>query len=228
MENNKNASRYISCACFGVCLLIILIDLILTFRYSSTPFISIYVFSNYVLPIIAFALVVAAIITSKQIILVFGGVAGALSSLISILPYLKDVHYVDYLQGRIFIQVIIMANWVVICLIGLIGKHHGKILGIIGGALVVISRISIIALNIMAYGVSSFSFQFYMYAIFAVAGIVLLGLTADSFPSAESAAFGASGQYGAGAPRQYRQYRRYDASAPDDPTRSASLKKEGE
>ena len=229
MENNKNVLRYVACACFGICLLIELSDFIDCLRDAirySYPF---YQFMNLAFAIAAFALIIAAIITSKQMLLVAGGVFGVLGTFIDSIYWLRNAYYyIDYFPGRMFREVIVLATWAVFILIGLMGKQYGKILGIIGGALVVISRIIIVVLNKLAYSGGHYSFQFYLYAIGFIGGVVLLGLTADSFPSAGSAAFGASGQYGAGAPRQYRQYRRYDASAPDDPTRSASLKMKGE
>ena len=215
MENNKNVLRYVACACFGICLLIELSDFIGCLRDAirySYPF---YQFMNLAFAIAAFALIIAAIITSKQMLLVAGGVFGVLGTFIDSIYWLRNAYYyIDYFPGRMFREVIVLATWAVFILIGLMGKQYGKILGIIGGALMVISRITIVVLNKLAYGGSHYSFQFYLYAIGFIGGVVLLGLTADSFPSAGSAAFGASGQYGAGAPRQYRQYRRYDASAP--------------
>ena len=215
MENNKNVLRYVACACFGICLLIELSDFIGCLRDAirySYPF---YQFMNLAFAIAAFALIIAAIITSKQMLLVAGGVFGVLGTFIDSIYWLRNAYYyIDYFPGRMFREVIVLATWAVFILIGLMGKQYGKILGIIGGALVVISRITIVVLNKLAYGGSHYSFQFYLYVIGFIGGVVLLGLTADSFPSAGSAAFGASGQYGAGAPRQYRQYRRYDASAP--------------
>ena len=214
MENNKNVLRYASCACFGICLLIELIDFIGYLRDAFRYYFSFNQFMTYVFSIAAFALIIAAIITSKQMLLVAGGVFGVLGTFIDSIYWLRNAYYIDYFPGRMFLEVIVLATWAVIILIGLMGKQYGKILGIIGGALVVISRIIIVVLNKLAYGGGHYSFQFYLYAIGFIGGVVLLGLTADSFPSAGSAAFGASGQYGAGAPRQYRQYRRYDASAP--------------
>ena len=215
MENNKNVLRYVACACFGVCLLIELIDFIGYLRDAFRYYFSFNQFMTYVFSIAAFALIIAAIITSKQMLLVAGGVFGVLGTFIDSIYWLRNAYYyIDYFPGRMFREVIVLATWAVFILIGLMGKQYGKILGIIGGALMVISRITIVVLNKLAYGGSHYSFQFYLYAIGFIGGVVLLGLTADSFPSAGSAAFGASGQYGAGAPRQYRQYRRYDASAP--------------
>ena len=214
MENNKNVLRYVACACFGICLLIELIDFIGYLRDAFRYYFSFNQFMTYVFSIAAFALIIAAIITSKQMLLVAGGVFGVLGTFIDSIYWLRHAYYIDYFPGRMFREVIVLATWAVFILIGLMGKQYGKILGIIGGALMVISRITIVVLNKLAYGGSHYSFQFYLYAIGFIGGVVLLGLTADSFPSAGSAAFGASGQYGAGAPRQYRQYRRYDASAP--------------
>ena len=206
--------RYVACACFGICLLIELIDFIGYLRDAFRYYFSFNQFMTYVFSIAAFALIIAAIITSKQMLLVAGGVFGVLGTFIDSIYWLRHAYYIDYFPGRMFREVIVLATWAVFILIGLMGKQYGKILGIIGGALMVISRITIVVLNKLAYGGSHYSFQFYLYAIGFIGGVVLLGLTADSFPSAGSAAFGASGQYGAGAPRQYRQYRRYDASAP--------------
>ena len=215
MENNKNVLRYVACACFGICLLIELIDFV---EYLSDAFRNSYPsyqIMTIAFEIAAFALIIAAIITSKQILLVVGGAFGVFSTFIDTIIWLRNAYYYDYFPVRMFLQVIWLATWAVFILIGLKGKQYGKILGIIGGALVVISRIIIIVFNKLAYGGGHYSFQFYLYAIGFIGGVVLLGLTADSLPSAGSAAIGASGQYGAGAPnRQYRQYRRYDGSAP--------------
>ena len=216
MENNKNVLRYVACACFGICLLIELSDFIGCLRDAirySYPF---YQFMNLAFAIAAFALIIAAIITSKQMLLVAGGVFGVLGTFIDSIYWLRNAYYyIDYFPGRMFREVIVLATWAVFILIGLMGKQYGKILGIIGGAAIVISRIITMVLNNLSYGGGHYSPQFYLYTIGLIAGIVLLGLAADSFPFAESAAIGASGKYGAGAlNRQYRQYRRYDASAP--------------
>ena len=216
MENNKNILRYASCAGFGICLLIQAIDFISFLGNMDSYYRPVMTLFNYLSQIAAFALLIAAQITLKQMLLVAGGGIGALSELVSLFPYLNffTVHY-DYHVIRIFNVLLWLGAWIAIILIGLKGKQQGKILGIIGGAAIVISRIITMVLNNLSYGGGHYSPQFYLYTIGLIAGIVLLGLAADSFPFAESAAIGASGKYGAGAPnRQYRQYRRYDASAP--------------
>ena len=214
MENNKNVLRYASCACFGICLLIELIDFIGYLRDAFRYYFSFNQFMTYVFSIAAFALIIAAIITSKQMLLVAGGAVGMLSALVSTFSYFTD----PYFEHRIFmtlIQVIWLVIWNQIILIGVKGEQNGKTLGITGGVLVVINRIAIMVFNQLTFGYSHFLPQFYLYSICFIAGLVMLGLTVDSFHSVGSAAFGASGQYGTGAPnRQYRQYRRYDASAP--------------
>lgn len=68
------------------------------------------------------------------------------------------------------------------------------------------------SLNQMIFIGNMYVMKFRLYTICFLAGIVLLGLVIDSFPSTESVPFGASRQYGASAPNM--RYRRYDASAP--------------
>lgn len=216
MENNKNILRYASCVGFGICLLLQAIGFISFLGEMDSYYRPVMTLFIYLFQIAAFALLIAAQITLKQMFLVAGGGIGALSELVSLFPYLNffTVHY-DYHVILIFNQLLWLGAWIVIILIGLKGKQQGKILGIIGGAVIVISRIITMVLNNISYGGGHYSLQYYLYTISLIAGIVLLGLAADSFPYAESAAIGASGKYGAGAPnRQYRQYRRYDASAP--------------
>ena len=67
-------------------------------------------------------------------------------------------------------------------------------------------------MNGMFYIGNMYVMKFHLYTICFLAGIVLLGLVIDSFPSTESVPLGTSGKYGAGAAN--RQFRRYDASAP--------------
>ena len=215
MENNKNILRYASCAGFGICLLIEARGFVSFLGDMGSYYNPIIQFITYVLGLAAYALLIAAIITSKQMLLVVGGAVGALGEFVSAFFFNLNIYYIRYNLPSIFIQLLWMAAWIVIILIGLKGKQYGKILGIISGALVFINRILSMIRQNMLYGSVHYSFVFFLYPLGFIAGVVLLGLVADSFPFAESAAIGASGKYGADAPnRQYRQYRRYDASAP--------------
>ena len=67
-------------------------------------------------------------------------------------------------------------------------------------------------MNGMFYIGNMYVMKFQLYTICFLAGIVLLGLVIDSFPSTESVPLGTSGEYGAGGDN--RQFGRYDASAP--------------
>ena len=215
MENNKNILRYVSCAGFGICLLIEARGFVSFLGDMGSYYNPIIHFITYVLGLAAFALLIAAIITSKQMLLVVGGAVGALGEFVSTFFFNLNIYYIRYNLPSIFIQLLWIAAWIVIILIGLKGKQYGKILGIISGVLVFINRILSMIRQNMLYGSVHYPFVYFLYPLGFIAGVVLLGLVADSFPFAESAAIGASGKYGAGAPnRQYRQYRRYDASAP--------------
>ena len=123
MENNKNVLRYASCACFGVCLLIELIDFIGYLRDAFRYYFSFNQFMTYVFSIAAFALIIAAIITSKQMLLVAGGVFGVLGTFIDSIYWLRNAYYIDYFPGRMFREVIVLATWAVFILIGLMGKQ---------------------------------------------------------------------------------------------------------
>lgn len=219
MENNKNVLRYISCACFGVCTLLTIGQLIDYFRYSYPFYPIIFAFADFVLLIAAMAIVIAALITKKQILLLVGGGVGVLYSIIQLFFNVRNFYYgiiygadLSWQLPYLFTGLLLLGSWAVILAIALMGKQYGKILGIIGGVVWAINRIIIMILNQMIFIGTMSVMKFRLYTICFLAGIVLLGLIIDSFPSTESVPFGASGQYGAGAPD--RQFRRYDASAP--------------
>ena len=219
MENNKNVLRYISCACFGVCTLLTFSQLIDYFRYSFPYYPLRFAFADYMLLIAAMVLVIVALITQKQMLLLVGGGVGVLYSIIQLFINTRNFYYsikygadLGWHLRFLFTILLLLGSWAVILVMALMGKKYGKILGIIGGAVWAINRIILTIMNGMFYIGNMYVMKFQLYTICFLAGIVLLGLVIDSFPSTESVPFGASGQYGAGAPD--RQFRRYDASAP--------------
>ena len=219
MENNKNVLRYISCACFGVCTLLTFSQLIDYFRYSFPYYPLRFAFADYMLLIAAMVLVIVALITQKQMLLLVGGGVGVLYSIIQLFINTRNFYYsikygadLGWHLRFLFTILLLLGSWAVILVMALMGKKYGKILGIIGGAVWAINRIILTIMNGMFYIGNMYVMKFHLYTICFLAGIVLLGLIIDSFPSTESVPFGASGQYGAGAPD--RQFRRYDASAP--------------
>ena len=219
MENNKNVLRYISCACFGVCTLLTIGQLIDYFRYSYPYYPLRFAFADYVLLIAAMVLVIVALIAQKQMLLLAGGGVGVLYSIIQLFINTRNFYYsikygadLGWHLRFLFTILLLLGSWAVILVMALMGKKYGKILGIIGGAVWAINRIILTIMNGMFYIGNMYVMKFHLYTICFLAGIVLLGLVIDSFPSTESVPFGASRQYGAGAPNM--RYRRYDASAP--------------
>ena len=219
MENNKNVLRYISCACFGVCTLLTFSQLIDYFRYSFPYYPLRFAFADYMLLIAAMVLVIVALITQKQMLLLVGGGVGVLYSIIQLFINTRNFYYsikygadLGWHLRFLFTILLLLGSWAVILVMALMGKKYGKILGIIGGAVWAINRIILTIMNGMFYIGNMYVMKFQLYTICFLAGIVLLGLVIDSFPSTESVPFGTSGQYGAGAAN--RQFRRYDASAP--------------
>ena len=219
MENNKNVLRYISCACFGVCTLLTFSQLIDYFRYSFPYYPLRFAFADYMLLIAAMVLVIVALITQKQMLLLVGGGVGVLYSIIQLFINTRNFYYsikygadLGWHLRFLFTILLLLGSWAVILVMALMGKKYGKILGIIGGAVWAINRIILTIMNGMFYIGNMYVMKFHLYTICFLAGIVLLGLVIDSFPSTESVPFGASRQYGAGAPNM--RYRRYDASAP--------------
>lgn len=219
MENNKNVLRYISCACFGVCTLLTFSQLIDYFRYSFPYYPLRFAFADYMLLIAAMVLVIVALITQKQMLLLVGGGVGVLYSIIQLFINTRNFYYsikygadLGWHLRFLFTILLLLGSWAVILVMALMGKKYGKILGIIGGAVWAINRIILTIMNGMFYIGNMYVMKFQLYTICFLAGIVLLGLVIDSFPSTESVPLGTSGKYGAGAAN--RQFRRYDASAP--------------
>ena len=219
MENNKNVLRYISCACFGVCTLLTIGQLIDYFRYSYPYYPLRFAFADYVLLIAAMVLVIVALIAQKQMLLLAGGGVGVLYSIIQLFINTRNFYYsikygadLGWHLRFLFTILLLLGSWAVILVMALMGKKYGKILGIIGGAVWAINRIILTIMNRMFYIGNMYVMKFQLYTICFLAGIVLLGLVIDSFPSTESVPLGTSGKYGAGAAN--RQFRRYDASAP--------------
>ena len=219
MENNKDVLRYISCACFGVCTLLTFSQLIDYFRYSFPYYPLRFAFADYMLLIAAMVLVIVALITQKQMLLLVGGGVGVLYSIIQLFINTRNFYYsikygadLGWHLRFLFTILLLLGSWAVILVMALMGKKYGKILGIIGGAVWAINRIILTIMNGMFYIGNMYVMKFQLYTICFLAGIVLLGLVIDSFPSTESVPFGTSGQNGAGAAN--RQFRRYDASAP--------------
>lgn len=219
MENNKNVLRYISCACFGVCTLLTFSQLIDYFRYSFPYYPLRFAFADYMLLIAAMVLVIVALITQKQMLLLVGGGVGVLYSIIQLFINTRNFYYsikygadLGWHLRFLFTILLLLGSWAVILVMALMGKKYGKILGIIGGAVWTINRIILTIMNGMFYIGNMYVMKFQLYTICFLAGIVLLGLVIDSFPSTESVPLGTSGKYGAGAAN--RQFRRYDASAP--------------
>ena len=219
MENNKNVLRYISCACFGVCTLLTFSQLIDYFRYSFPYYPLRFAFADYMLLIAAMVLVIVALITQKQMLLLVGGGVGVLYSIIQLFINTRNFYYsikygadLGWHLRFLFTILLLLGSWAVILVMALMGKKYGKILGIIGGAVWAINRIILTIMNGMFYIGNMYVMKFQLYTICFLAGIVLLGLVIDRFPSTESVPLGTSGKYGAGAAN--RQFRRYDASAP--------------
>ena len=193
MENNKNVLRYISCACFGVCTLLTFSQLIDYFRYSFPYYPLRFAFADYMLLIAAMVLVIVALITQKQMLLLVGGGVGVLYSIIQLFINTRNFYYsikygadLGWHLRFLFTILLLLGSWAVILVMALMGKKYGKILGIIGGAVWAINRIILTIMNGMFYIGNMYVMKFQLYTICFLAGIVLLGLVIDSFPSTES------------------------------------------
>ena len=154
------------CAGFGICLLIEARGFVSFLGDMGSYYNPIIHFITYVLRVMAaFALLIAAIITSKQMLLVVGGAVGALGEFVSAFFFNLNIYYIRYNLPSIFIQLLWMAAWIVIILIGLKGKQYGKILGIISGVLVFINRILSMIRKNMLYGSVHYLLGYFLYPL---------------------------------------------------------------